>query len=98
MFDDAFEIFARKICEFCMKNYVVPYLKDHGVLQSYRAKVNSIDADAGTMEIERPFDEPVIVPYTAGASDLTAGSYCTVFVFGDSSNARVVADGNASTL
>ena len=90
--DRNFETFAKRLCEYCMKNFVVPYLQKHGNVQSYRATVKSVDPVAKTMEIKRPFDTAITIPYNFGASYLQAGDYCTVFVLGESSNAIVVAD------
>ena len=98
MDDELFEVFATKMGEYIMQNFVIPYMKEHGMMQSYRAQVVSVDSNAGTMVVQRPFDNQITLPYTAGASSLSAGDYCTVFVLGDSSNARVISDGNISTL
>lgn len=89
-----FEIFARKICEFCMKNFVVPYFKEHGVVLSYRATVISKDTDTKTMVVQRPFDNEITLPYGTSAAGLTAGDQCIVFSLGDGLNSVVVSDGN----
>ena len=93
-----FERFARKLCDYCMKNFVLPWMKEHGVVQSYRAQVVSVDSAAQTMTVQKPFDEAVTLPYTNGAASLTAGDQCIVFVLGDSSNAVVVSDGKLRSL
>lgn len=93
-----FERFARKLCNYCMKNYVLPWMEEHGVVQSYRAQVVSVDSAAQTMTVQKPFDEAVTLPHTDGASALQAGDQCVVFVLGESSNATVVSDGKLSTL
>lgn len=98
MDENAFQRFVKKICEYCMKNYVIPYLKEHGVVMSYRAQVGSVDSENGKMTVQKPFDEAVTLPYTASASALTEGKQCVVFMLGDSSNAVVVSDGKLSTL
>ena len=98
MDDELFEVFATKMGEYIMQNFVIPYMKEHGMMQSYRAQVVSVDSNNGTMVVQRPFDNQIALPYTDGASSLQAGDYCTVFVLGDSSNARVISDGNISTL
>lgn len=91
--DGYFESFARKVCEFAMKNYVIPYLREHGVVQSYRAEVVSVDSVNGTMTVQRPYDSPVTLPYANGAAGLTAGDQCVVFSLGDANSSVVVSDG-----
>ena len=88
-----FETFAKKLCEYCMKNFVIPYLKEHGYIMSYRAKVISKDTSTQTMEIQKPFDNTITVPYSESASSLGAGNQCVVLSLGDSSNSIVIADG-----
>lgn len=88
-----FEIFARKICEYCMKNFVVPYLREHGVVQSYRAQVVSVDTAAKTMVVQRPFDNEITIPYGQSAAGLQAGDQCIVFSLGEELNSVVVSDG-----
>lgn len=90
---EAFETFAKKLCEYCMKNYVIPYLREHGVVQSYRATVISKDADAKTMVIQRPFDAQITLPYGSSANGLQAGDQCVVFALGDPLNSVVISDG-----
>lgn len=88
-----FETFAKKLCDYAMKRYVIPYLQDHGVIQSYRATVMAKDAANKTMTVARPFDKPVTIPYSDGVSSLAVGDNCVVFVLGQSSNSVVAADG-----
>lgn len=90
---DEFLELANRICEYCMKRFVVPYLRDHGFVQSYRAKVVSVDSGAKTMIVKQPFDEQITLPYGNSAASLSAGDECIVFCLGDSSNAVVVSDG-----
>ncbi len=94
---DDFETFARKVCEYCMKNFVIPYMKEHGVVQSYRAQVISVDAQAKTMVIQRPFDQQITIPYADSAKGLKSGDQCVVFSLGDSLNSVVFSDGNLNT-
>lgn len=96
--DGYFERFARKLCDYCMKNFVLPWMTEHGVVQTYRATVVSVDSANGTMTVQKPYDSAVTLPYTSGASALSAGDQCVVFVLGESSNAAVVSDGRLSTL
>ena len=96
--NEEFEVFASKIGEYIMQNYVLPWLRTHGVVQSYRAQVVSVDTDAGTMTVQRPFDNAVTLPYCPGAAGLTAGDQCTVLVLGDAINSIVISDGKLSTL
>lgn len=91
--NSSFETFARKICEYCMRNYVLPWMKKNGVVQSYRAQVVSVDSAAGTMTVQRPFDNAVTLPYANSAEELTAGSQCMVFSLGDGLNSTIVGDG-----
>lgn len=93
MDEQNFEVFAQKICEFAMKNYVIPYIREHGIIQSYRAKVISIDHDAGTMVVQRPFDTQITLPFSSSANGLQADDQCIVFSLGDSLNSVVVSDG-----
>lgn len=93
-----FETFAQKLCDFAMRRYVIPYLREHGVIQSYRATIMAKDTQNQTMTIQRPFDNPVQIPYSDGVSSLSVGDSCVVFVFGESSNSVVAADGKMSTL
>lgn len=91
--NSSFETFARKICEYCMRNYVLPWMKKNGVVQSYRAQVISVDDVNGTMTVQRPFDNAVTLPYANSAEELTAGSQCMVFSLGDGLNSTIVGDG-----
>lgn len=88
-----FERFARAVCEYAVKNFFIPYLREHGVIQSYRAEVVSKDTGTKTMVVQRPFDRPVTLPYSNSASDLTTGDQCIVLSLGDSTNSVVFADG-----
>ena len=88
-----FETFAKKLCEFCMKNYVIPYLHNHGYIMSYRAKVVSKNTSNQTMQIQKPFDNTITLPYSDSASSLAAGNECVVLSLGDSSNSMVFSDG-----
>lgn len=88
-----FETFANKLCEYAMKKFVIPYLRDHGVLQSYRAQIVSKDTASKTMTVQRPFDQAITLPYTDGAAQLSAGDGCVVLSLGESTNAAVFADG-----
>lgn len=88
-----FETFARKICEYCMNNFVLPWMREHGVLMSYRAQIVSKNGTDKTMVVQRPFDNSVTVPYSNSADDLTAGDQCVVFSLGESLNSVVFADG-----
>lgn len=91
--NSSFETFARNICEYCMRNYVLPWMKKNGVVQSYRAQVVSVDSVSGTMTVQRPFDNAVTLPYANSAEELTAGSQCMVFSLGDGLNSTIVGDG-----
>ena len=88
-----FETFAKKLCDYAMKRYVIPYIQNHGVVQSYRATVMSKDTVNKTMTVVRPYDQPVTIPYSDGVSGLSPGDSCVVFVLGQQSNAVVAADG-----
>ena len=90
---EAFEVFANKICDYCMRKFVIPYLREHGVVQSYRAQVVSKNTSTHTMVIQRPFDEEITLPYANGADNLVAGNQCVVFSLGDPSNSVIVSDG-----
>lgn len=92
--DEAFERFARRVCEFCMERFVVPYLRERGYVMSYRAQVVRAGSSAGTLVVQRPFDAEVTLPCTTAAAELTAGAQCLVLAFGDSSNAIVASDGS----
>lgn len=91
--DQNFEIFAKEICEYFMRNYFLPYIREHGIVQSYRARVISKDSSTHTMVIQRPFDGQIELPYANSASNLGAGDQCIVFSLGDPLNSVVVSDG-----
>ena len=91
--DDQFETFAQKMCEYNAAKFTLPYMREHGAVQSYRAAVVSKDAATRTMVIQRPFDQQITLPYAPSADILQAGDECLVLVFGESSNAIVVSDG-----
>ncbi len=91
--DSEFEVFAKKICEYAMKNYFLPFLREHGAVMSYRAQVVSVDSNTKTMVVQRPFDNQITLPYSDSANNLQAGDECVVFVLGDSVNSVVVTDG-----
>ena len=94
MDEQDFEIFARKICEFAMTNYFLPFVQEHGMVMSYRAKVISVDSDTHTMVIQRPFDTQITLPYSSSAAGLQAGDQCIVFSLGNALNSVVISDGN----
>lgn len=96
--DGDFEIFAKKICDYAMKKYVLPWMREHGVVQTYRATVISKNTAAKTMEIQRPYDNTITVPYASSAASIEAGDFCTVFILGEASNAVVVADGQMNMV
>lgn len=91
--NDDFNTFVDKICDYVMKKYVMPWMREHGVIQTYRATVISKDTAAKTMDIQRPYDSTITVPYASSAANIEAGDFCTVFILGEASNAVVVADG-----
>ncbi len=91
--NDDFNTFVDKICDYVMKKYVMPWMREHGVIQTYRATVISKDIAAKTMDIQRPYDSTITVPYASSAASIEAGDFCTVFILGEASNAVVVADG-----
>ena len=93
-----FERFANKICEYCMTNYVIPYLKEHGYIMSYRAEIKGKNTSAKTMQIQKPYDTQITVPYGNSASSLMTGDQCVVFALGDTSNSIVVSDGKLQSL
>lgn len=97
MLNNEFEVFANKLCEYCMTKYVLPYMRERGVLMTYRAQIISIDSDAKTMVIQRPYDTAVTVPYSNTAENLQVGDFCEVFVLGDGSNSKVVSDSMLNT-
>lgn len=78
-----------------MERFVKPRLSSY--ISYYRATVVT-PASNGRMTVKRPFDNPVSLPYVAAVEDLAAGDQCTVFVFGDSSNAIVVGNGSLSVF
>ena len=81
---------ADAIWEYIQKKYLRTYLADS--VRYYRAVVTTAPNN-GVIEIERPFDSPISLPYMANAASLTVGDQCTVLVFGDASNAIVMGDG-----
>ena len=91
--DGYFETFAKKICEYCMQNYVLPYLREHGYVMSYRAQVVSVDSGAKTMVIQRPYDNQITLPYSDSANNLQTGDECVIFSLGEGTNSVVVSDG-----
>lgn len=94
--DSSFETLAKKICEYCMRKYVIPYLRDHGVVMGFRAEVVSKNTGTQEMTVIRPFDGASITfPYSANtsAASLTAGDQCFVLSVGESLNSVVVSDG-----
>lgn len=75
---------------YMLKKHLKPYLSDS--VCYYRAVVTVAPAN-GVIEVQRPFDVPVSLPYMWSAQNLVVGDQCTVLVFGDSSNAIVMGDG-----
>ena len=76
-----------------MERFVKPRLSSY--ISYYRATVTQAAA-GGYITVKRPFDSEVSLRCTGGAEDLQVGDQCTVFVFGDSSNAVVVGNGSLS--
>lgn len=96
--NEDFETFANQLGDYIMKTRVIPYLQEHGYVMSFRAEVISSDSNSRTMVIQRPFDNQITLPYSDGASGLTAGDQCVVFCLGQTLNSTVVSDGKLSTI
>lgn len=92
--NEEFEVFAKNMGDYLMEKFVIPYLQEHGYIQSYRASVVSKNTTTKTMVVQRPFDNQITIPYGDSAASLDVGDDCTVFVLGESSNAKIVGDGN----
>ena len=90
MSDDDVRALADAIWDYILNKHLKDYLSSN--IRYYRATVTTAAA-GGVMGVTRPFDTEIFLPYSWGADELTVGSECTVFVFGDESNARVVGDG-----
>ena len=92
---EKFQELADSIGRYVMERFVKPYLST-GV-RYYRAAV-TVAATNGKITVQRPFDDPVALPYVGSAAGLTVGSQCVVLVLGDASNSIVLGDGNLSNL
>ena len=92
---DNFEILADNIGKYVMEKYVKPYLALN--VSFFRAKVTGA-ASGGKITIQRPFDDPIALPYVGSAAGLTVGSQCVVLVLGSMSNAIILGDGKLSNL
>ena len=86
---------ADVLWEYILKKHLKSYLSDS--VCYYRAEVTTAPAN-NMIGVTRPYDDEVFVPYAGSASSLTVGAQCVVLVFGDPSNAIVLADGTLSTL
>lgn len=88
-----FEIFAKEFSEYFMRNYLIPWMKQKGVVMAYRAKITAKTTSPPTMTVERVLDAtPITVPYANSAANLNVGDMCLVLCLGDSSNCVIVAD------
>ena len=96
-----FETFAKEFSEYFMRNYMLPWMKQHGVIMGYRAKILSKTDDPKQMTVQRLYDNTTLtIPYANSApyayypedQDIPEGAYCLVLCVGDSSNCVVLAD------
>lgn len=92
---DKFHELADSIGKYIMEKYVKPYLSNN--VTFYRAAVTAA-ANDGVITVQRPFDDPVALPYVGSAAGLAVGQQCVVMVFGDASNAVVLGNGTLSNL
>ena len=92
---DKFRTFADRIGQYVMEKFVKPNAAQY--VSYYRATVTQA-ASSGKITVQKPFDNPVALPYVGSAAGLTVGSQCVVLVFGSESNACVLGDGTLSNL
>lgn len=93
MGDQEMKEFADALWKYFLEKYLKPYLSDS--VCYYQATVVS-PPSGGQITVQRPFDDPVILPCANNASSLTEGDSCTVIVFGDFNNQLVI--GNPANL
>lgn len=89
------QIFADKIGQYIMEKYIKPYLA--GYVRFYRATVTAAAAD-GKITVQRPYDNPIALPYVGSAAGLAVGQQCVVLQFGSASNGVILGDGQLTNL
>jgi len=96
-----FETFAKEFSEYFMRNYLIPWMKQKGVIMAYRAKILSKTDSPPTMTVKRVLDDTLMtIPYANSApyaewpedQDIPDNAFCLVLCIGDSSNCVIVAD------
>lgn len=92
---DGFNEIADSIGAYVVEKYVKPLLSNQ--VSFYRAKVTAAASD-GKITVQRPFDNPVALPYVGSAAGLTVDEQCVVLVFGGSNNAIIIGDGVLSNI
>lgn len=94
MTDKDIQVIGDSIWTYIRDRYLKEYLANH--VRFYRAEVITAPTN-GVIEVQRPFDTTISLPYAWTAASLTAGDQCLVLVLGGDSNAIVVSDGALST-
>lgn len=85
--EEQMKIIADSLWSYFLEKYLKPYLSDS--VCYYMATVTT-PPNGGVIEVKRPYDNPISLPYAANASGLTTGESCMVLVFGDYTNQLVI--------
>lgn len=93
MSDEEMRTIADALWKYIRDKYLKKYLANS--VSYYQAEVTQ-SPNGGFVEIQKPFDDPIILPCAHNASSLQPGDPCTVLVFGDVSNQLVI--GNPAKL
>lgn len=92
---DDMQEFADKIGKYIVEKYVTPLLTNK--VNFYRATVTA-SASNGKITVQRPFDNPIALPYVGSAAGLSVGDQCVVLEFGSASNSIIIGNGLLTNL
>lgn len=87
------QVLADSLWNYFFKKYVKDYLSDS--VCYFMASVVTAPS-GGTIEVQRPFDDPITLPYAWSAETLQVGDVCIVLVFGEMMNSVVIGKGDLS--
>ena len=95
MSENDVRVMADALWDYIKNKHLVEYLSDS--VCYYRATVTTAPS-GGRIGVTRPYDSEIFVLCAGSASSLAVNDECIVLVFGDPSNAIVLADGKLSNL
>lgn len=93
MGDNEMKTLADALWKYFFEKYLDPYLSDS--VCYFMARVTTAPS-GGVIEIQRPFDNPITLPYAWSAETLQVGDTCLVLMLGEMTNSIVIGKGDLS--